>query len=82
MKKPIRRTVPPEAMRRLLALEQAAVEAARRRDEAVALVLVALGASENARIVLCEDGSGEVIEAGDISEEGDGIKKDESAVET
>lgn len=55
--------VPAEAMRKLLALEQAVADAARRRDEAVQLVLAALGAPLDARIDLRPDGSGQIVGA-------------------
>ena len=50
-----------EVMRRLMALEQAARDAAARRDEAVALVLATLGAEPGSQIVVLPDGSGEVV---------------------
>lgn len=53
--------VPPNAMRRLVALEQAAIDATRRRDEAVALVLAAIDAPGGSRIILQNDGSGAVV---------------------
>lgn len=54
-------TIPAEVMRRLMALEQAARDAAARRDEAVSLVLATVGAEPGAQIVLREDGSGLVV---------------------
>lgn len=59
--------VPAEVMRRLMELEQAAIEATRRRDEAVGLVLATLGAPMDAQIVLLPDGSGEIRKADDAS---------------
>ena len=53
--------VPAEVMRRLMALEQAARDAAARRDEAVALVLATVGAEPGSQIVVRADGSGEVV---------------------
>lgn len=55
--------IPVEVMRRLLELEQAAIEAVRRRNEAVALVLATLGAPTDAQIILLPDGSGEILES-------------------
>ena len=54
-------TIPAEVMRRLVALDQAARDAAARRDEAVALVLATVGAEPGAQIVVREDGSGLVV---------------------
>lgn len=54
-------TIPADVMRRLIALHEAAHDAARRRNEAVALVLATLGAEPGDQIVLREDGSGLVV---------------------
>ncbi len=54
-------TIPAAVMRRLLALDQAAQDAARRRDEAVSLALAWVGAEPSAQIVVREDGSGLVV---------------------
>ena len=53
--------VPVDAMRRLLAMEQAVVDAARRRDESVQLVLATLGASMDSKINLLPDGTGQIV---------------------
>jgi hypothetical protein len=52
--------VPAEAMQKLMELERLAIEAAQRRDEAVQLVMLAIGAPPGARLVLQPDGTGQV----------------------
>lgn len=52
-----------EVMRQLIALHEAAIEAAQRRDEAVALVLATVGAEPGSQIVVLPDGCGEVVTA-------------------
>ena len=56
--------VPVDAMRRLLAMEQAVVDAARRRDESVQLVLATLGAEMDSKINLLPDGTGQIVPSG------------------
>ena len=56
--------VPVDAMRRLLAMEQAVVDAARRRNESVQLVLATLGAPMDAKIDLLPDGTGQIVSSG------------------
>ena len=53
--------VPVDAMRRLLAMEQAVADAARRRDESVQLVLATLDAPMDSKINLLPDGTGQII---------------------
>jgi hypothetical protein len=53
--------VPVDAMRRLMAMEQAVADAARRRDESVQLVLATLNAPMNAKINVLPDGTGQII---------------------
>ena len=55
--------VPVDAMRRLMAMEQAVVDAARRRDESVQLVLATLGANAemDSKINLLPDGTGQIV---------------------
>lgn len=54
--------VPSSVMQKLMAMEQALNDAARRRDESVHLVLATLGASPKSTISLLPDGTGEIIE--------------------
>ena len=53
--------VPVEAMRKLVAMEQAVADAIRRRDESVQLVLATLEAPSDAKINLLPDGTGQIV---------------------
>ena len=53
-------TVPADVMVRLIELERLAAEAAQRRDDAIQLVLLMLGAAAGSRIALQPDGTGQI----------------------
>lgn len=53
--------VPKNAMQKIFVLHKEAEAASSRRDEAIALVLSALGAPSDALIQLQEDGSGLIV---------------------